>query len=174
MDFDTAEVDSSQNPDRKQWARLLKDPQEFASVTGEAATETVAYGPLLTTAWGQGYPYNQQCPHWSNGTPTYVGCVATAASQIMRYWGYPANGQGSISYSWYNASPFNNGLVTLSQNFANSTYDWANMPSSVSTASTTEQKNAVSKLCADVGYAFQMDYGDHRIRCGYIESTQCF
>jgi hypothetical protein len=149
-------ADPSRNPDRKVWAIMDKDTRDFATAAGEAATEaTVSYGPLLTTTWAQGDPYNQECPTTYIGQPTLVGCVATAASQIMRYWNYPAVGQGSTSYSWYN------GLtdVQLSRNFADSTYDWFNMPDSVSSASTTAQKNAVSKLCADVGIAFQMDYG---------------
>ncbi len=150
-----AAVDPSQNPDRKLWVRLQKDPQEFARVAGEAATEAVSYGPLLTTTWAQGDPYNQQCPLWSTGCRTLVGCVATAASQIMKYWNYPRVGQGSTSYSWYNGAT----NVTLSRNFASSTYDWANMPNSVSSASTPVQKSAVAKLSADVGVAFHMEYG---------------
>ncbi|MGF7082550.1 C10 family peptidase [Mucilaginibacter sp. UYCu711] len=52
-------------------------------------------GPLLSTAWGQGYPFNVFCPSGSyelGHTPT--GCVATAIAQIMRYWQYPT------TYSW--------------------------------------------------------------------------
>jgi hypothetical protein len=73
----------------------------------------------------------------------------------MKYWNYPAVGQGFNSYSWDNGSIY----VTLSRNFASSTYDWANMPSSVSASSTQTQKDAVAKLCADVGVAFSMEYG---------------
>lgn len=57
-------------------------------------------GPLLTTTWGQGVGYNNEspnygCPKYSNGkTPT--GCVATAMSQIMRYYQYPTNYNWSI------------------------------------------------------------------------------
>ncbi len=156
---DMAAAVPSRNPDRKVWAMLDKGLQEFAATAGEAATATgeaaaISYGPLLTTTWNQPDPYNQQCPLY-NGSPTLVGCVATAAAQIMRYWNYPAVGQGSTSYSWWNGA--NN--VTLIRNFSGSTYDWANMPGSVSSASTTTQKNAVSKLCADVGIAFHMIYG---------------
>jgi hypothetical protein len=153
--IEMAAVEHSQNPDRKLWAMLQKDPREFERVAGEALTEAVSYGPLLTTTWAQGDPYNQQCPLWSTGCRTLVGCVATAASQIMKYWNYPGVGMGSKSYSWYNGAI----SVTLSRNFASSTYDWANMPNSVSASSTTTQKNAVSKLCADIGIAFSMDYG---------------
>jgi hypothetical protein len=155
-EVEIAAADPSRNPDRKLWAKLGKGPQEFAAAAGQAATEAVvSYGPLLTTTWAQGDPYNQQCPLTNLGSTTLVGCVATAASQIMRYWNYPAAGQGSNSYSWYNGSAY----MMLSRNFASSTYDWANMPISLSAASTTTQKNAVAKLCTDVGIAFNMNYG---------------
>lgn len=39
--------------------------------------------------WSQSPYYNEYCPY---GSP--VGCVATATSQIMRYWGYPPRGTG--------------------------------------------------------------------------------
>ena len=150
-----AAAEHSQNPDRKLWVRLQKDPLEFERVAGEALMEAVSYGPLLTTTWAQGDPYNQQCPLWSTGCRTIVGCVATATSQILKYWNYPTAGQGSKSYSWYNGAT----NVTLSRDFASSTYDWANMPNSLSSGSTPAQKSAVAKLTADVGVAFNMEYG---------------
>lgn len=55
-------------------------------------------GPLLTTNWGQGLSYNEQCPYYGC-TSTYngyafTGCVATAMAQIMKYFQYPTN------YNW--------------------------------------------------------------------------
>ncbi len=120
-----------------------------------AATEALSIGPLLTTTWSQEDPYNLQCPTASSGCRTIVGCVATAGAQILNYWGRPAVGTGSTSYPWLNGASY----VTLSRDFSQSAYDWANMPSKLTGASTTAQKAAVSKLCADVGIAFHMDYG---------------
>ncbi|MCH5222207.1 MAG: C10 family peptidase [Muribaculaceae bacterium] len=51
-------------------------------------------GVLLNTSqWGQGYPYNLDCPQ-IDGTNTPTGCVATAIAIIMKYHGWPAE------YSW--------------------------------------------------------------------------
>lgn len=155
--YELAAADPSQNPDLKVWARFKKDPRIFgaAFLSDEASPEAVSYGPLLTTTWTQSDPYNQQCPLDSSGCRTIVGCVATAASQIMKFWNYPSTGQGQTSYTWNDGTKD----VTLSRNFADSTYDWANMPNSLTSASSTTQKSAVSKLCADVGVAFHMEYG---------------
>jgi hypothetical protein len=59
--------------------------------------------PLLTTNWDQGYYYNALCPV-DNGGPgghVYVGCVATAMGQIMKYHNYPDQGNGTHTYYCY-------------------------------------------------------------------------
>jgi len=56
----------------------------------------------LTCQWGQGSPYNDQCPELTPGADehTLVGCVATAISQIMYYWKWPTTGVGSYSVDY--------------------------------------------------------------------------
>lgn len=49
--------------------------------------------PLLSTTWGQGYPFNLQVV---NNYP--AGCVATAMAQIMNYHQWP------LRYNWANMS----------------------------------------------------------------------
>lgn len=53
----------------------------------------------LTCTWGQGSPYNDQCPVLWPGTDEHcqVGCVATAMAQIMYYWKWPNSGEGASS-----------------------------------------------------------------------------
>ena len=55
---------------------------------GGGLTSTTV-GPLLTSTWGQGSPYNYHCPVTAEGIRCKTGCVATAHAQIMRYWSYP-------------------------------------------------------------------------------------
>ncbi len=149
-------VDNAETPNGRLWA-LFGSTTDFQGNLSEsdAATEALEIGPLLTTTWTQENPYNAQCPLESSGCRTIVGCVATAASQIMNYWGKPATGTGSVSYSWFNGAT----TVTLSRSFSTGAYDWANMPNNLTAGSTAAQKAAVARLCADVGYAWQMDYG---------------
>ena len=67
----------------------------------EAKNKSVPY--LLTSTWNQNYPYNSLCPEDTagHGGHVYAGCVATAMSQVMNYWGHPAKGFGSYSYLHY-------------------------------------------------------------------------
>ena len=113
---------------------------------------------MCQTKWNQSpAPYNSMCPADSNspysGYHAYVGCVATAMSQIMKYWNYPTQGQGSHSYNHHKY-----GLI--SANFGSTTYDWANMLDHYTSSNyNTAQGNAVATLCYHCGVAVNMDYG---------------
>ena len=117
----------------------------------------VIVAPLLDKIeWGQDYPFNLDCPTYTDGGKTvhyYTGCVATAATQIMRYWKYPKTGTGEKTYTAKG--------MTLSANFGSTTYDWANMlevyPKGM-TSFTPEQTKAVSTLAAQFGVAVEMEY----------------
>lgn len=113
----------------------------------------------LTTTWNQGSitkqssAYNYLCPQ-TGGKSTYSGCVATAMAQILKYYNWPVNGVGSHSYNWNSQ--------TLSANFANTTYDWANMLNNYAgsvTKYSTAQRDAIATLMYHVGVAVEMDYG---------------
>jgi len=96
---------------------------------------------LVQSTWDQPAPYNDDCPGSS-----VTGCVATAMSQIMRYWSYPAKGQGSSSY--------NEGTYgTLSANYDHP-YRWTNMPLTSPNSGDTD----MARLLSDAGISVQMSY----------------
>ena len=144
-------------------AKLWKELTEGNSKVAKAA---VVVAPLIQTKWSQNKYYNALCPEATGGPEghAYTGCVATAMAQIMKYWGYPAHGIGSHSYTW-------NGQ-TLSADFGNTTYDWSNMANyyqvyyvngtdqyGVSVSNTQEEITAVATLMYHCGVAVNMDYG---------------
>ena len=109
-------------------------------------------GPLMTTTWNQGNPYNQMCP--TVGTrATYTGCVATAMAQVMKYHKWPAqNGTGTASYTWNSQ--------TLSMNFSTTSFNWDNMLDNyVDGKYSQTEADAVALLMKACGYSVQMDYG---------------
>ena len=110
-----------------------------------------AVSPMLTTTWNQDAPYNDLCPFGGiENVP--AGCTAIATAQVMKYWNWPESGVGSNSYV--------HDLYGLqSADFANTTYDWANMPNRFTASSTDTQKAAVATLIYHVGIAVNMDYG---------------
>ena len=70
---------------RAEWDRFAVAPEVFeAEMLGGRLEPLTEVGPLLSTAWHQGSPYNNLCP-MGDGGRTVVGCVATATAQILRY-----------------------------------------------------------------------------------------
>ncbi len=111
---------------------------------------------LVMTQWNQNYPYNYFCPEGEGGPGghCYAGCVATAAAQLMKYWDHPIHGQGSYTYTPEDHPEY--GPLTV--NFGEATYDWENMPNSISANSPQEQIEAVAQLIYHVGVSVDMNY----------------
>lgn len=105
---------------------------------------------LCATRWNQNSPYNLYSPAATGGPGDrcYAGCVATAMSQVMKYWDHPLQGSGSHSY-------YCQGYGTQTANFGNTTYDWDNMPNRLSGASQTEIE-AVALLMYHCAVAVEM------------------
>lgn len=137
---------------RSAWEELEPDVQTFEAGL-ESGAIAMEYDPgtwLLTMSWHQAPPYNDQCPdmscswaHYGNyNSNALVGCGATAAAQIMRYWSWPPG------------------------------YDWLNMPDKYiydaaysppfkdgnGNPVTQAQIDAVATLCYDAGRFAGMNY----------------
>ena len=109
-------------------------------------------GPLVTTKWNQNSPYNLYAPAAAGGPGgrCYAGCVATAMSQVMKYWDHPAQGTGSHSY-------YCPGYGQQSANFGATTYHWDLMPRTLSGAS-QEQIEAVATLMYHCAVSVNMGF----------------
>ena len=106
---------------------------------------------LVQTKWDQGNPYNYYCPQ-SAGGPNgrcYAGCVATAMSQVMKYWNHPLKGNGSHTYN--SGGPGYPSFPGLSANFGATNYDWENMPLQLNASSPQVQIEAVATLMYHCG-----------------------
>lgn len=99
------------------------------------------YGPLMTTLWNQGYPYNRLLPNGYRMT----GCGPTAVSQVMYYHKWPARGHGSLTYTNVDGKE-------VSGDF-NNTYDWAHMKNTYGANDDSVSVRAVAQLMRDVGIA---------------------
>lgn len=106
--------------------------------------------PLLSSQWGQGSPYNDQCPT-VNGKKSATGCVATAMGQIMYYHQWPLQTAKSIpAYTTrYNTTMSEIGITDI---------DWNNITPNYSKNSYSAEKNAVSTLMLLCGCATKTNY----------------
>ena len=131
--------------------------QESAAGTRQSAIKAVE--PLMTSKWNQGAPYNSLAPYYNdNGGQSVTGCVATAMAQVMYFHKYPAQGTGAHSYYWVCTEPVGK-TATLSANFGNTTYQWANMIDNYRNGYTTNQADAVATLMYHCGVSIEMGYG---------------
>ena len=116
---------------------------------------------LCQTKWNQTYPYNYYCPPYAGGSGGhfYVGCVATAMAQVMKYWNHPLQGQGSHTYtSQAHPNPGNVPSYTLTADFGSTTYDWDHMPNSINASSPQVEIDAVATLMFHCAVAVDMDW----------------
>ena len=111
-------------------------------------------GYFCQTQWNQTYPYNYCCPEdpAGSGGHAIVGCLATAMSQLMRFWAYPAQGIGDHCY-------YHSDYGQICADFGNTTYDWDNMPNVLDNNSTEAEKLATGTLCFHCGVTIDMGYG---------------
>lgn len=163
---DRGELDLDNMPaNMAEWLRLNElyvescAKRESSAVgTSRTGNGTVVVEPLLgDIMWGQDFPFNEMCPTYYSGGQNlhyYVGCVATAATQIMRYYRYPQQGTGSKSYVFKGQ--------TLSADFGNTTYDWDNMLAFYpSDGVSQEQIDAAATLAYHFGVSVEMEYAEN-------------
>ena len=114
---------------------------------------------LMNSKWSQGEnrnpTYNKFCPYDSTSRKyTFTGCVATALSQIIRYYGFPIAGTGGrVNYSTHSDH------YQVKLKFDTLRFDYSLMPVRLNSMSSTAMVNQVATLCFAAGVSVRMDYG---------------
>lgn len=134
------------------WAFLEAHPDKNAAIQ--------AYTPdtfLLTTSWGQAYPYNSMNPQ-INGDYTLTGCVQTAIAQLMRYHKHPQKGSGVFTYTWNSQT-----LSTV----INRPFNWDIMPDIANGSVPRYQRDEVAALMRDIGILNRANFGLESTSTGF-------
>lgn len=129
----------------KKWEELLNIGPASLSVKNNVRSIT----PMISTHWDQGLFYNDFCPPDNAGPGGYTiaGCVPVAMGQILNYYRWPLQGNGSYSYN-------DTVYGTISADFGSTFYQWDEMPVSLTTSNT-----ALSKLLFHLGVSVDLNYG---------------
>ena len=107
--------------------------------------------PLITSLWGQKYPFNVLCPK-VNATNCPAGCTAVAMAQVMRYHRFPAASTEAIP-------SYTTGTLGIDMpELPATTFDWDKMPDELTDESSPESINEVAKLMLYCGQATEMNY----------------
>ena len=131
------------------WLNAVSEAQQHGSLKRASSRKYNPVDNFLKTRWGQDAPYNEKCPKLSGKRPP-AGCIATAMAQVMRYYEWPAQGQGMGGYY------LNNHFVDEA---VDGTYSWDKMLNVPYSAGTKKDiRAAVSTLLYDCGKAVKMQY----------------
>ncbi len=157
---------------QRKWDRLANSPAKQAMELGLAGISDVRVAPFVQSRWNQAgadgsipnptcnYPcYNYFTPPNAPGnTANYVsGCVATAMSQLIRYWQYPNASIGMILKTYSVAGSSTSGY-TRGGDDNGGPYVWANMPLTTSSSTLLAERQAIGRLTWDAGIAVSMNY----------------
>ena len=161
----TSKYSEGANENFKWWLEAVQGAVQYAVQNGvkmnttkpDPAKYPTQVGPLMTTLWDQGEPYNLLLPQSIYGGQCITGCVATAMAQVLNYHQVPVSGLGSRTIYY----PHGNTTGTpVTADFGEHVYDWANMLDVYTPGSyTDEEAMAVAVLMRDCGVAADMEYG---------------
>lgn len=110
------------------------------------------YGPLISTHWDQDYPYNSQCPRFSENDKDFylkgrapAGCATIAAAQVVVYY-----------------SKFTSGIINSGKRYV---YDFMRLKSNAKVdKNNAEMVFQVGQLCKElgegIGVKWSADKGD--------------
>ena len=173
---DSGHVDIDSLPENmkgwlEEYARQIQFMQEkeFPSSHPSGLTSNLArIYPLLTTNWGQDYPYNLNCPDFFGYGQCIAGCVATAMAQVMYYHRSNSVDRTTATIPAYTCSrkwDFGYGpqQISVAAIPAGAFIDWDGMVDYYHVYDgyeTARQKQAVANLMKYCGASVQMDYSD--------------
>lgn len=110
--------------------------------------------PLIKTKWGQYTPFNEMCPRIAEtGIEGLTGCIATAMSQILKYYSTPIIGKDSITYK----DEYVEGENVFAK-FEGIQFDFDEMTDRYDFRSSEKSRNAVAKLMFYCGAASKSLY----------------
>jgi hypothetical protein len=163
-----AKVAGSPLAARNKWDRLKRIEQTAAGVAlGLPGVSDVRVAPLTQTLWdqdlaGENACYNYYTPLYSEGATSnyYCGCVATAMSQLMRFWRYPVRGVGTASFT-IRVDDAEQSRSLRGGDGAGGPYVWSDMVLDPASSSTLAQRQAIGALCADAGVSVNMNYASY-------------
>ncbi len=142
---------ASSKANSKLWASLMeRADQAFEGTRGVSVIEDVWVSPLVTSRWNQRNAgdgtrvYNLYVP---NGYP--CGCTATALSQLIRYYEWPAHGIGARNCN-ISVDDADQVAVTRGGDGKGGAYDFSKMPLVPSRESSQEEIQMIGSLVWDV------------------------
>ena len=142
----------------------------------KAPKRVTPVAPLTKSTWGQNEPMDRFTPIYNSTKHYAVGCAPLAMAQIMYYWKYPEGSVAMSSYYVYGGCGTVSALdaTTFDYNLMLDAYTIYNPETGgVSLGTyTTEEAEAVAKLCRYAGHACKARYGNSGTSTGAYSYDQ--
>ncbi len=156
--------DTPQAVAQRKWDLLTKPVGPKASEFGVSSISDVRVASFVDSRWDQknvggSACYNYYTPPNAEGSASnyYCGCVATAMSQLMRYWEWPTAAIGVHSYTYYiNGTGYSGS--TRGGNNSGGAYVWSDMVLVPTSGVNLTQRQAIGRLTWDAGLSVNMNY----------------
>lgn len=135
--------------------------------TSEGVLYDVRVAPLVQSKWNQltanNYAKGPLCYNYYTPNNYYCGCVATMMAQMMRYHEWPKTEVKAQSYPCFVGATIPEDVRTIYSNklYENRTmkggsYEWSTMTLNPNGSTPDENRQAIGKLCYDVGVSVCM------------------
>lgn len=137
------------------WCALLAEDDALAVATayaGLSAISDVRVEPLVQSRWNQSTVGGKNVYNFYTPNNYVCGCVATAGAQIMRYHRHPDGKVTPVTRTCYV-----DGAAT-SKTMLGGVYAWDDMPFVPTSSITDGQREAIGKLCYDLGVSIYMGW----------------
>ena len=143
------------SPAMTEWLERMEHEQvmvrEGRAVSRRAPRRAAAVSPMLTTKWGQRWPYNRMAPEYTEGSHCAAGCVAVVMAQVLKYW---ASQTPTKEIPGYTTEELGLQLDALPA----TTFNYAIMRDEYDMLEWDEGAQEVARLMRYCGQAAQMDY----------------
>lgn len=146
---------------RMKWSGLLSTSSTTAATstldTGKTTISDIRVSPLILSKWNQSNIGGSPCFNYYTPNNYLSGCVATAMSQLMRFYQYPTQGVGTKAYIIF-VDDMTETMNLRGGNGTGGAYDWNNMVLVPSNSTTDTQRKAIGSLLYDAGLSVNMQY----------------
>lgn len=147
------EGDGPEPEDEEDVVAAAQEEEDTDPTVPPAAAETGLLGDIK---WNQTYPWNAQLDFGKGRC--YVGCVATAISQVTYYFARKGFRRGCTATTECTPKENNGQQYTLPALPAVEMFDYKNMFAEKTGNESDAQKLAVSQFCKHIGHAAHMRY----------------
>ncbi len=137
------------------WEQLQSSDTAFAA--GTAVLSDMRVEPLIQSKWDQDTINGNVCYNYYTPNNDVSGCVATALSQLMRFYQLPTFAVGTPSFT-ISVDGVSRSEPLMGGNGSGGAYNWSQMPLVPDATTTDAQRQAIGRLLHDTGVRVSMSY----------------